>query len=269
MAIAAIRRPWTSSIKPPLDARINLEHPRLKGCVGYWRFAEKSGSVFDVINGLEGTLQASNTWVENIHGPVVDFNGAQGVITVADPLNVLDIGINLTVFCRFLARSYSTGTNENRLVLRGTGSHGANLYTLDCKDTGGTIRAYGNFDRDAVAVFGATTLPTDEMIETCLTVDLSDLKIYFNGLLDGTTVHAQTPSADTSPNFFGGRSAGSDRLDGIIDEVRIYNRILTADEILSLTVHPYLEANTVLYYNIITAAPVAFNNRMLLMGVGV
>ena len=56
--------------------------------------------------------------------------------------------------------------------------------------------------------------------------------LYVNGILENTFLE---PMATGSENSFIGRSASSDQFtNGSIDDIRIYNRVLTEVEILQL-----------------------------------
>ncbi len=67
-----------------------------------------------------------------------------------------------------------------------------------------------------------------------ITWDGTDFKIYVNGTQDGSTItHAGAHSASTGL-FLGQSTSGSARFAGEIDDVRIYNRALTATEVQSV-----------------------------------
>src|SRR3989344_904343 len=81
-----------------------------------------------------------------------------------------------------------------------------------------------------------TTLVTGQWYHIGITVDASGNYIfYLNGNSDGSG--ASTLPANTTESFkIGayGASGGLGRFDGLIDEVRIYNRALSADEVMRL-----------------------------------
>ena len=62
---------------------------------------------------------------------------------------------------------------------------------------------------------------------------LEKLQIFINGKLDGTLTDAsQTLSLDASPSLqIGGNSKDERYYDGIIDEVRVWNVVRTAEEL--------------------------------------
>ncbi len=60
-------------------------------------------------------------------------------------------------------------------------------------------------------------------------------RVYLNGVLDNTPVARAAPiGTDTRAVYLGGRSGGTDITNGTVDDVRFYNRCLTAAEIAEL-----------------------------------
>lgn len=90
-------------------------------------------------------------------------------------------------------------------------------------------------DADTVVYSVATTLPTSEWVHITVTGDKNAIKLYKNGELQDT----DTPTASilnctvctNLPLFLG---SGADSLDGIVDEMRIYNRSFSAKEVRGL-----------------------------------
>jgi hypothetical protein len=82
----------------------------------------------------------------------------------------------------------------------------------------------------------ATTLPANNTWFHVLgTFDGSSLKIYVNGNLEGTIPFSGTINDVTSDVSIGNSYAGSSEyFNGIVDEVRIYNRALSEEEIKEL-----------------------------------
>jgi hypothetical protein len=57
------------------------------------------------------------------------------------------------------------------------------------------------------------------------------VQLYVGGVLSGSTVQSLTPAPNASPLYIGQFGGNADRLDGIVDEVRIYSRGLTQAEV--------------------------------------
>jgi hypothetical protein len=63
------------------------------------------------------------------------------------------------------------------------------------------------------------------------TYDGANVRVYVNGVLAGTTAAAGAVGATVSPLRIGGNAVWGEYFNGLIDEVRVYNRALTAPEI--------------------------------------
>jgi hypothetical protein len=59
------------------------------------------------------------------------------------------------------------------------------------------------------------------------------VQLYVNGVLNASAAQSLTPAVNASPLYIGQFGGNADRLDGIVDEVRIYNRALTQAEVQS------------------------------------
>lgn len=84
-------------------------------------------------------------------------------------------------------------------------------------------------------VTGATAVPAD--VWSCVTAvfDGSSVRVYFNGVLERNVPCPRPPRASRGALQIGkGGGGGGLYFSGIIDDVRFYNRALTADEILRL-----------------------------------
>lgn len=97
------------------------------------------------------------------------------------------------------------------------------------------------------------TVPLNQWSHVALTFDSGTLRVYINGVLNGTLSGQGTPN--TSPNFLtiGRRGDNSSALyfNGLIDEVRIWNIARSATDLANAMNAPLAgnEANLVAYYN--------------------
>lgn len=59
-------------------------------------------------------------------------------------------------------------------------------------------------------------------------------KIYIDGILNSTSTNIPSPNSSTTSQLYIGNDILSYSYDGSIDEIRIYHRVLSDDEIKSL-----------------------------------
>ena len=82
-----------------------------------------------------------------------------------------------------------------------------------------------------VAVIGSASLPVNSWAHVALTYDGANLRLFVNGVQVIATALSSAITTSTGVLRIGGNSVWSEFFQGRIDEVRIYNRALTAGEI--------------------------------------
>jgi hypothetical protein len=88
---------------------------------------------------------------------------------------------------------------------------------------------------DAYGVNGATAVGFDEWHHVAGSFDGENINIYLDGILDGTQATTEPIGANEQPVLIGNNPYDLNRWwDGLIDEVVIYNRALSAHEIIYL-----------------------------------
>ena len=78
---------------------------------------------------------------------------------------------------------------------------------------------------------GNAILPLNSWTHLAETYDGSSVRLYVNGTLVSTTAAAGSLASSSSPLRIGGNSIWGEYFSGLIDEVRVYNRALSAAEI--------------------------------------
>ncbi len=207
------------------------------GLLGWWKFDQGQGSVaFDWSgHSNHGTLVGGPQWVAgNING-ALDFDGTDDYVDLNDPLGLQIVG-NITIAAwiksddvggerNIIAKGYVFDPHgEIRLQLNG------NTYNFGSLDSGG---------QHEVSAGGADT-DAGRWVHLAGTYDGANWNLYKNGLLISSaedTVGAVPVAVGWSIGSRGGDMI--DQLfDGLIDDVRIYNRALTQDEIAEIMVIP-------------------------------
>jgi hypothetical protein len=173
--------------------------------------------------GNNGTLNGGVTWNSSgKYGGAYQFDGSDDHIKVPNNavLNLknftMEVWVNYQnngLFDVILAKRESTGPEEYQLAID------ANYAPQ------GAIR----FDWDNTYT-GTTIIPQNTWTHIAVTFNGTAVKFYVNGIL--TNTFSANSTTNTTANLYLGTDVHSDRFKGEIDEVTIYNRSLTADEIL-------------------------------------
>ena len=152
----------------------------------------------------------------------------------------MDITGSITVATWVRATSFGVGFNEERLVFKGTGVSTENIYTLGIADSKAMfslhLAGFGGSDclGNSPCIVSNTTLVTGRWHHVAGTYDGATIRIYVDGQLGGSQSVVSTGTADANPVLFGSRPDGQDSLTGFLDDVRVYNRALSGDEIKRL-----------------------------------
>lgn len=214
------------------------------GLVGHWRLDETSGTTTadSSGNGYDGTLSGGVTYqpTGGISGGAAQFDGVNGRIDLGN-LDVATGDITLTAWIK----ADTFNTVDPSVIAKADGIAEANYYwTLRFPSAAGAqpiqsrIKASGTTDTNN----STGTVPTGDWVHVAITYDQSatgsEISYYINGALDSTDPHTLGAGAMDNnasvPVAIGNipTAAGGERpFDGLIDEVRVYDRALSATEI--------------------------------------
>ena len=119
------------------------------------------------------------------------------------------------------------------VIAKGNANNNAvHNYALEISDANRFVCMLGN--GSAATMLTSTVAATKGQFThvTCVW-NGSNLQLYINGVLNASIAQNLIPSANTSPLYIGQFGGNTDRLDGVIDEVRIYNQPLSPSQVQS------------------------------------
>ena len=203
--------------------------------VAYWPMDEGTGTtVGDVTGAWDGTITGNVTWVDGTEGMALEFPGGQNYVNCGN----VEIGPDLTLayWC----------FNPEKAFERSIGQHGGN-YTTDrgwcvySRDEGeGTVwfRVHGADDAwDGGDIIIPDNLPKTEWYHLTFTFEgaIRELKGYLNGELKVSKICEAGRSIYPNTNDLRmGHVGTGEPFAGMLDEVAIWNHVLTEDEILAV-----------------------------------
>jgi hypothetical protein len=205
------------------EAAVIEPHP---GLVGWWRFDEGTGSIAKDSSGFgnDGAIYGTPTWVTGKYGQALSFNGVNSYVSTS--LLPQTVGTPITIagwiYCPSLpsAHQFEFGFRDNSVadfyVLQ---TQGSNVFEMRFRNSAGTyFSLYPSFTPNT-------------WVHVALTYDGSTLKGYINGVSIGSVSASGTFGSSTNNFRIGEQTAGVNPSSATIDEVRIYNRALSAAEI--------------------------------------
>ena len=194
--------------------------------IAQWPLDESSGEVVhDIIGGRDGEFMGDGfEWVPAKFGNGLQFDGAGSYVEIPKAPE-LESAESVTLMAWF---NFSTVAGRQDIVSY------ADSYAIILDGTllRGFIFQGGNWPMAT----GVTNVKPDEWYFGTMTYDSTDVKIYVNGELDGTTAAPGEIGFQVAPFWFGGAPADPGQawwFNGILDEVEIWNRAMTEDEIMT------------------------------------
>jgi glucose/arabinose dehydrogenase len=179
-------------------------------------------------NGLTGTI-AGATWTPSGRfGGALSFDGIDDRVSIGS-----SAALNLTTGT---VEAWVRLDNLNRwhgvLAKGNVNSDPSQNYAIEVDDGNFVSCVIGNGTSSNV-VKSTTQVAAQQFYHLACTWDGSQLRLYINGVLNRSVSQTITPASNSSPLFIGQYGGGVDRLDGVIDEVRIYGVALSQAQIQS------------------------------------
>ncbi len=184
-------------------------------------------------NSNNGNIIGANYGVEGKFDQGIDFEASeQNYIEVPDSPG-LDLGSEATISTWFKVESFDSWDG---LLHKGEATDFSDEAYFLQFDGSRHILGGGHDGGGYVYVIGNTTLNTGEWYHGVVSWDSSGLRLYLNGNLEASTTATLVPINSSGSLQIGGQfKTGTDYFfDGVIDEVSIWQRSLTANEIEAL-----------------------------------
>jgi len=208
------------------------------GPVGYWKFDEGEGqTVFDSTeNNNDGTLGSTTAadaadpiWIQGKYGSALSFDGVNDYVNLGTPSTISFTTEDFTVEYWFY-----TNTLVGYQTPVGRAVESANGWDIEIRDNGNiwfktyTAGAYQSTEA------GAGTIAAKTWYHLSFVRQGSKATIYKNGISIKTgTSHPTSLLPSTNKLLIGAGYAGNQYLmNGLIDDVRIYNYARSASQIL-------------------------------------
>lgn len=215
------------------------------GLAGYWKLDDGSGTsaTDSSTNGNTGTLPVAPggpTWTTGQIGGAVNFDGSDDYITVpnSNPLDVVD-GEDFTLSGWF---NRDTFTSDHTIIAkRGSLAAGNNGYALYIPGTGDKLTLEVADGTDEYLIESTSTFTAAGWYHFSLVwndASASETKLYINGVAEAATTTGTFGNIGTMGNTkaftLGMLSDGGSYFDGKLDEIRFYDRTLSAEEVSQL-----------------------------------
>lgn len=218
------------------QASVLQKIPNNLGLVGYWPMNEGTSTIAGDFsgNGNNGTLTNDPAWVDGKRGKALNFDGVNDYVGGTNVVNIAKttmsawIKIPVTPAVNGQVVGFENGINS--------GTYDKDLYIGTDRKLYFYVYAGGSKTTSAPA----NPVNLNEWTHIVGVADGANAITYVNGVQVGSIAAGDTYTAYTVPNIFISGSGSTNPvlsgtyLNGLIDEVRVYNRALGASEITAL-----------------------------------
>jgi len=194
--------------------------------IARWPLDEGSGdTIKDVVGGFNGKFVGGKlNWVDAKFGKGLEFTGKNIHVAVKkDPALEPENSVTLAVWVNFAAAS-----SREEIVSYDD--------SYDVMSEGGIFKAFIHQGAWPMAN-GKTQIITGDWYFAAITFDGKNVNLYVNGELDGTVAAPGNIAYQNTEMWFGAAPADPGQawyLNGILDEVEIWDKAMTADEIMGI-----------------------------------
>jgi subtilisin family serine protease len=208
------------------------EEPCLPGPISHWKFDEGEGTIaYDSADGHDGTIIGAE-WIDGKIGTALDFDGldkveVEGNVEMGKDFTMsawVNRGIIPDIVGHILVKGDVGESVATDLKSMGVLEDGS--FRVLYEHGGGTNYEFvSNFDLEIDVWYFLTVVRDDSD---------NSLRLYVNGALVDGDSSTPDPSVNSASFRIGMWADGNYGFNGIIDNARIYNRSLSADEIEAL-----------------------------------
>ncbi len=198
--------------------------------IAHWNLDENGGpTATDVIGGRIGTLTNGPAWAAGVLGSAVRFDGSNDRINVPH-----DNGLNLVSEITLSAWVNADSLKPFQMIMTKGDNGVAENYWLAME---GNKLNFGFIDGGLYAQYTSSTLTlqagTWHHVAASFDDAANEVVLYVDGTSQ-TFISNNTPAGNTERLIIGSSYYGGEAFDGILDDVRLYNRALDSGEIAAL-----------------------------------
>jgi hypothetical protein len=198
------------------------------GLVAAYGFEEASGTAVVDSSGTNnaGTVSGATRSASGKYGRALSFDGVNDLVTVPHSAS-LSLTTGLTVEA-WLKPAAISGSWRTVLMKERTGGMAYSLYAGgDVPRPSANLQA-GSSETDAI---GPAGLPLNSWSHLAMTYDSIAMRLYVNGTEVVTRPLTSPVVTSTGAVRIGGNTIWPEWFNGMIDEVRVYSRALTAAQV--------------------------------------
>lgn len=196
--------------------------------VASYNFNEGSGTIINDRSGNnnQGVVSGTATWsTSGKNGKALSFNGTNNYVSINDA-NTLDLTNSMTLMAWIRPTALSSWRT---VLLKAATNHIAyDLYANNPSNRPDFELNNGNAVSD---LQGTSKIALNAWTHVASTFDGTTMKLYINGVLVSQRLAGTVAWATSGKLYIGGNTIWGEYFKGLIDDVRVYNKALSASEV--------------------------------------
>jgi hypothetical protein len=213
--------------------------------IAYWPLDEGAGTVAaDVVGGNDGTLLGTAAWItDGAMGSAVRFDGIEGnriEVPNSETIDFGDVDFSVSICIRYPEGVDPAGLS-NKWFMKGTSSSPGTgsryeLFLDDGGDVRFTIDNGPTNTKSRAQINDPSLVVTGDWVNLVGVRDAANdlLSLYIDGALVATQVDSSGDISSGEPLVIGEHAPGGSTMLGDIDDIRIYDVVLTEDDIAAM-----------------------------------
>src|SRR5262245_11874324 len=231
--IVARARDTSNNSTDSAPLTVTVSNTQIAGLVAAYSFDEGTGTAANDSSGQgnAATLRNGVAWVTGQHDKAVSFDGANDYITIANSASTNISGNALTLSMWINPQPLAGG--DSVVISKFWNTNMTSPYYQYGLELGGGNRTdfYIGTSSGPKIAFGGTTLPYNQWTYLAITFDGSQVRTYANGTLVNTQTLSASITARGNAMNIGADANVAQFNKGLLDDLRIYSRVLTQAQI--------------------------------------
>jgi hypothetical protein len=221
--------------KPDMASEPTQESPEtLASLVSWW---SGDGNALDSIGSNDGTPQGGLTFAQGIAGQAFSFSGADDHVNIGNPASLNSFSSGITLEAWIMPNATTSGINA--IITKWGQSNSTDAYGIYLEGSAGDLRLLGGIGVPGISDNGIRggVVPADQWSHVAMTYDNGTGVniLYVNGELVAERVRPGGITQSSLNVLIGRENSHRPRpFKGLIDQVRIFNRALSSDEIKAI-----------------------------------
>lgn len=230
-AITAVARDGAGNTTTSGAVTVNVQNTGTSGgLVGAWSFNEGTGATAGDTSGLgnSGSVFQATWYTSGKYGKALSFDGSNDHVSVPDSSS-LDLTNKMTIEAWVRP---TAGSGWRTVMMKENGSELA--YGMYARESSNRPSGWLRINPTSGSSFSAGATPglaLNTWTHMATTYDGTTLRLFINGAQRATRATTGSMYTTAGPLKFGGNAMWGEYFAGQLDEIRVYNRALTAAEI--------------------------------------